>query len=125
MFINEILKPMEKIDYDFFHFLPERGWGKFRVEAGQFPGNLESDGGNEIGDKYYIIIFKYDYGSKKLSEIDNFEAILSCPLTYASGIMEMGWFGVICRKCGETSVKFMDDILDLINKGKIVKIGFK
>jgi hypothetical protein len=94
--------------YDCFSFLPGEEEDTLNLEFGEY---VEDDsikiGGNDLGDLYHIILYKY----KKDDELDfdSFEAILGCPLEYASHLIPSGFYGIIAKKT-TTSDAFASDM---------------
>ena len=112
----DYLQHLKKENLDFFTFLAGDEEGRIDVMTSQYSNPGEKIGGNALGDLYHIVLFR---DSKKnpneYDEVDDFEAILSCPLEYASGLIPGGFYGIIAKKT-TTSHKLMDKLLALMKK---------
>jgi hypothetical protein len=84
--------------------------------SSQYANPGEKIGGNSLGDLYHIVLFRESKeNSEEYDDVDEFEAILACPLEYASGLIPGGFFGIIARKT-TTSDKLVNKILALMKK---------
>jgi hypothetical protein len=90
-------------------FFPDED--KIHLEISKYKESSEKIGGSNIGDMYHIILFKNDTDP----DFDKFEAILACPITYASRLIPAGFFGLIAKKT-ETSHEFVSEIYERITK---------
>lgn len=102
------LQPMKDKVYDCFSFLPGEDDDTLSIEFGEYADeNSIKVGGSELGDLYHIILYKYKKDDKL--DFDNFEAILGCPLEYASTLIPAGFYGIIAKKT-TTSDTFAADM---------------
>ena len=62
-----------------------------------YKGDVTRTEETEFGSKYHIILYKED-SKGLLYNVDMFEAILTDPLEYLSGLLPSGWFGVFFKK---------------------------
>ena len=70
----------------------------------------------EMGNKYHIILYRdHETDPTRYDTFEMFEAILSDPIEYMSGLIKRGWYGTIAKKT-TTSGKFIGEILDNIKK---------
>ena len=65
---------------------------------------------SELGDSYHIVLFKlnemYENNKKMhfVKDFDTFDAVLSGPLEYLSGLIKNGWFGILAKKTTTSKV---------------------
>jgi len=106
----EPLKHFQDEDYDSYTFLPTENEEQTHFQASHYkdPG-IKLDG-SEMGDCYYIILFKED-DEGAVIHLDKFEAILMAPLEYISSLMPDDWYGIICKKT-TTSKDFVNETFD-------------
>lgn len=100
--------------YDALFFLPhEENENQVVVHARKF-----TDAGQEldktvVGPAWHVVLFKTDEdGTAK--DIDVFDAVLSEPREYISGLIPMDIYGVVARKT-TTSKAFLDDFVAKIS----------
>ncbi len=77
--------------------------------------NTESD----VGELYEIIIFQGDIADG-FGELEQFEAVLSCPFTYSDRMYHDNYFGIVAKKTstsGEVVESLLEKIGDLIYGG--------
>lgn len=112
----EFLQPLKKQKFDFFTFLAGDDEGQISIMGSEYSNPGEKIGGNAIGDMYHIVLFRDSKTNRdEYDDVDNFEAILACPLEYASGLIPGGFYGIIARKT-TTSHKLMDRLVALMKK---------
>lgn len=71
-------------------------------------GRYFDEEGSDIGHKYQIVLCKdHAEDEDKWDHLDQFEAILTHPITYIRNLAKMGWYGIIVRK-SEKSDKIVD-----------------
>jgi hypothetical protein len=112
----DFLKPLKDNKFDFFTFLAGDADGKIQVMGSEYANPGEKLGGNSLGDLYHIVLFRdSDENSEEYDNFDEFEAILACPLEYASGLIPGGFYGIIARKT-TTSHKLMNRLLAMMKR---------
>lgn len=98
-------------NFDCLTFMPSED-DNVRIEAGQLQNQGEKVGGSSLGDSYQIVLFKEgDEGEP--THIDQFNAILGCPLEYASFLIPAGWYGLILKHT-TTSPEIVEELLGRI-----------
>jgi hypothetical protein len=112
----EMLKPLKESKLDFLYFLAGDTEDQIHIMGSEYSNPGEKIGGNNLGDLYHIVLFRDDEkNSNEYSDVDQFEAILACPLEYASGLIPGGFYGIIARKT-TTSDTMMKKLLDFMKK---------
>ncbi len=112
----DFLEPLKKQNVDFFTFLAGEEEGQINVMGSEYANPGEKIGGSSLGDLYHIVLFRDSKDKRdEYDDVDNFEAILACPLEYASGLIPGGFYGIIARKT-TTSHKIMDKLLAMMKK---------
>jgi len=74
---------------------------------------------SDVGELYEIIIFQGDIDDG-FSQLEQFEAVLSCPFTYSDRMYHGNYFGVVAKKTstsGEVVGSLLEKIGDLIYGG--------
>jgi hypothetical protein len=74
---------------------------------------------SDVGELYEIIIFQGDIDDG-FSQLEQFEAVLSCPFTYSDRMYHGNYFGVVAKKTstsGEVVESLLEKIGDLIYGG--------
>jgi hypothetical protein len=98
-------------NFDCLTFMPSED-DNVKIEAGQIEHKGEKVGGSALGDSYQILLFKENEEGDP-TEIDQFNAILGCPLEYASFLIPAGWYGLIMKHT-TTSPEIVEDLLGRI-----------
>jgi hypothetical protein len=100
--------------YDALFFLPhEENENQVVVHTRKFLDAGEPLDKTEVGHSWHIVLFQTDEdGSAK--DIDVFDAVLSEPREYVSGLIPMDIYGVVARKT-TTSKIFLDDFVAKIS----------
>jgi len=112
----EFLQPLKKQKLDFFTFLAGEEEGGVNIMSSEYANPGEKIGGTSLGDLYHIVLFRdSEENPEEYDNVDDFEAILACPLEYASGLISGGFYGIIARKT-TTSHKLMDKLLAMMKK---------
>lgn len=112
----DYLQPLKEQKIDFFTFLAGEAEGQVNIMGSEYSNPGESVGGNSLGDLYHIVLFRDSKEDRdEYDEFDSFEAILACPLEYASGLIPGGFYGIIARKT-TTSHKLMNKLLAMMKK---------
>lgn len=112
----DFLEPLKEQKIDFFTFLAGEDEGQINVMGSEYANPGEKIGGSSLGDLYHIVLFRDSKDKRdEYDDVDNFEAILACPLEYASGLIPGGFYGIIARKT-TTSHKIMDKLLAMMKK---------
>lgn len=106
------MEPIKGKNYDVLTFLPDTK-GDVQIEASEFSEKEEPIGQSSMGFKWKILLFKD--GGDSISHVDNFEAILGCPLEYASFLIPAGWFGMIVKNTANSAPIF-DDMLSRVKE---------
>jgi hypothetical protein len=101
----------EMTDYDVLFWLPTDKQNVMKVEACKYKDPGEQIGGSELGSEYHIVLFKCN--EEGTYEHDTWDAILSDPRIYVSGLIPQDWYGFVARKT-TTSKQFVKDTLDKI-----------
>jgi|APGre2960657444_1045066.scaffolds.fasta_scaffold44142_4 hypothetical protein len=99
-------------DFDVLFWLPTDKEDVMKVESCRYKIPGEQIGGSKLGPEYHIVVFKFD-NKTGTYEHDSWDAILSDPRVYVSGLIPQSWYGFVARKTTE-SQEFVDDILDKI-----------
>jgi hypothetical protein len=76
---------------------------------------------SELGDKYHVVLFKYNYDTGLLDFNDTFEAIFIDPLYYAKRLLPY-FFATFVRKTDKSVTWFDDYILDVYQRVVLKKI---
>ena len=112
----DYLQPLKNQKIDFFTFLAGEAEGQVNIMGSEYANPGESVETSPLGDMYHIVLFRDSKeNSEEYDDIDEFEAILACPLEYASGLINGGFYGIIARKT-TTSHKLMDRLLAMMKK---------
>lgn len=106
-------EPMKNSKFDTLTFFPTRDGENVTIEVGNMIDSGEKLGGSMMGDSYQIVLFKD--GEEGPTHIDNFTAILGCPLEYASFLIPAGWYGMI-TKWTTTSNEIINDLVGKLNE---------
>lgn len=93
----EYLKVLKNEKFDAVFFLSGNEEDSIKVEINNYKEPGTAVGGNNLGHAWHIVLFKEDE-EDNLTNIDNFDAILGCPLEYISGLIPSGWRGIIAKK---------------------------
>lgn len=113
--MQEFLKSIKNASYDVYTFLPGEDEDQICIEVNDFGEKGDKVGGSHFGDYYTIILFKEDVEEDKIVELDRFDAILTSPVDYMTGLIDNDWFGIICKKT-TTSSEFCDKAFDCIKE---------
>jgi hypothetical protein len=112
----DYLQPLKERNLDFFTFLAGDEEGQIDIMSSQYSNPGEKIGGNTLGDLYHIMLFRDSKENpNEYDDVDDFEAILACPLEYASGLIPGGFYGIIARKT-TSSDKLVNKLLALMKK---------
>ena len=112
----EYLQPLKNEKIDFLTFLAGDEEGKVNIMGSEYANPGEKVGGNTLGDLYHIVLFRDSTENPdEYDNVDDFEAILACPLEYVSGLIPGGFYGIVARKT-TTSHKLMDRLLAMMKK---------
>ena len=111
----DFLKPLKQEKYDFITFFEGDKKDSVSVMGQCYNEPGEAIEGSPMGEKYHVILFRSHETEDKYTDLDNFEAILSDPIEYMSGLIPSGFSGVIARKT-TTSGKIIDKLLDFARK---------
>jgi hypothetical protein len=111
----EILKALKQKNdnFDVLTFLPGKKQNEVEISSAVYEEPGEKIGTGRMGDCYQILLFKKD--DEKVLELDTFDAILTDWLEYASELIPMNWFGVICKKTTKSD-KMVQSMLDHLRK---------
>jgi hypothetical protein len=96
-------------DFDVLFWLPTNEEDTMKVECCKYKKPGEQIGGSQLGPEYHIVIFKFNPETGTYAH-DRWDAILSDPRVYVSGLIPQDWYGLVARKTTE-SQEFVDDIL--------------
>jgi hypothetical protein len=110
----DYLKPLKGKSFDCLTFIPGEKENSLRVEGSDFvePGEILCK--HDLGDMYYILIYKEDE-EKGIHEVDLFEGILGDPLEYASKLIPNGWYGVFAKKTTTSGIN-IEKAFDTLKK---------
>jgi hypothetical protein len=112
----DFLQPLKKDKFDFITFLSGDEEDKVSIMGSEYMNPGESIGGNTLGNLYHIVLFRDSQENiEEYDDVDNFEAILTCPLEYISGLIPAGFYGIIARKT-TTSHKLLNRLLAIIKQ---------
>ena len=112
----DFLQPLKKDKFDFITFLAGDEEGKINIMGSEYANPGEDVGGNTLGKLYHIVLFRDSQeNTEEYDDVDNFEAILACPLEYISGLIPSGFYGIVARKT-TTSHNLMDKLLAMMKK---------
>lgn len=112
----DYLQPLKDKKFDFFTFLAGEEEGQVNIMGSEYANPGESLGNSPMGELYHIVLFRDSKENvEEYDDIDEFEAILACPLEYASGLIPSGFYGIIARKT-TTSHKLMNRLLAMMKK---------
>lgn len=112
----DYLQPLKKEKLDFLTFLAGEEEGKVHIMGSEYANPGESVGSTSLGDMYHIVLFRDSKeNSEEYDDVDEFEAILACPLEYISGLIPGGFYGIVARKT-TTSHKLMGRLLAMVKK---------
>ena len=108
-FMKEFTDP-----YDALFFLPhEENENQVQIHARKFIDVGEPLDKTEVGPAWHVVLFETNEdGTAK--NIDVFDAVLSEPREYISGLIPMDIYGVVARKT-TTSKTFLDDFVAKIS----------
>ena len=131
--MKEIFAKMKEAKCEAIAFLPSEDPKEIAIIQGlhyKEQGDVvktESD----VGDLYDVIIFRGDI-DEGFGDLEQFEAILSCPFTYSNRMYDGNYFGVVAKKTttsGEVVNSLLEKIGDLIYGGSdgrnLEQSGFK
>jgi len=112
----EFLQPLKDRNHDFFTFLAGEEEGAINIMGSEYVNPGEKIGGSSLGDLYHIVLFRDSKENRdEYDDVDTFEAILACPLEYASGLINGGFYGIIAKKT-TTSHNLMDKLVAMMKK---------
>ena len=112
----DYLQPLKGKKFDFFTFLAGEEEGQVNIMGSEYANPGESVGRTSLGEMYHIVLFRDDKEDpEEYDDVDEFEAILACPLEYVSGLINGGFYGIIARKT-TTSHKLINKLLALAKK---------
>ena len=86
----------EVVDYDILFFIPNDEYEDAMTIRGERyldPGENVSP--TSVGLTWTVMLFKYD--DDKVTDLEKFDAVLSEPREYISGLIPNGWFGVVAK----------------------------
>ena len=107
----DYLKQFKSDQYDFLTFLGGEKENTITVATQDYANPGEPVGGNDMGDSYHIVLFRSHETEDKYVDLDCFNAILSDPLEYISGLINGGFFGIVARQT-TTSKAIIDKLVD-------------
>ena len=99
-------------DFDVLFWLPTNEVDTMKIESCKYKTPGSQIGGSDLGPEYHIVIFKFNPETGTYAH-DRWDAILSDPRVYVSGLIPQKWYGLVARKTTE-SEDFVTDILDKI-----------
>jgi hypothetical protein len=99
------------VDYDALFFLPMKEDDEINIVSNRYknPGIPMEE--TLVGPWWHVILFQTDEETGEIDKFDSFDAVLSDPREYISGLIPQGWYGVIAKKT-TTSPEFYQDALD-------------
>ena len=111
----DFLKEMKNEEYDAIFFIPGPKENSVHIEGSKYknPGKKLNSSIFGLGDSYHVIIFKEDENGD-VDNLELFEAIFSEPIEYISNMIEMDWYGLVCKKT-TTSSTFVNEVFDKMN----------
>jgi hypothetical protein len=84
--------------FDVIYFLPGEQDGQLHLEGRMFTDPGTKVGGNAMGDCYTVVLFKEDIENDTFCDFDQFDAILTDPYEYMSGLIPEDWYGIFTKK---------------------------
>lgn len=112
----DFLKPMDQRDIDFLTFIEGDDENQITVITQMYADRGQPVGGSALGSTYHIVLFRDSTDNKnEYSDADSFEAILTDPLEYMSGLILNGFYGIIAKKT-TTSNKVIAKVLDKVGQ---------
>ena len=112
----EYLKHLKNEKIDFLSFLEGDKKDSIQIIGTEYTDPGENVDASAMGNSYHIILFReHEEKPDEYGDVDSFEAILSDPLEYISGLIPQGWYGIIARKT-TTSRPMVDRLLANFNK---------
>jgi hypothetical protein len=114
----------DSAEYDGFTIVPSGMDGGIKTVFFQLSDEskegtpIENSG---LGDKYHVVLFKYNYDTGLLDFNDTFEAIFIDPLYYAKRLLPY-FFATFVRKTDKSVTWFDDYILDVYQRVVLKKI---
>ena len=99
------------VDYDALFFLPMAEEDEINIISNRYknPGTPVEE--TPVGPAWHVILFQTNEETGEIQKFDSFDAVLSDPREYISGLIPQGWYGVIAKKT-TTSPEFYQDALD-------------
>jgi hypothetical protein len=94
----DFLKPWRNEKYDFMTFTEGKKEDTIDIFGHEYTDSGEPLKASAMGECYHIILFRSHKTEDRYTDLDSFEAILSDPLEYMSGLIPQGWYGVIAKK---------------------------
>jgi hypothetical protein len=108
----DFLKYLKKEPFDFLTFLEGDEEGQITIIGQEYANKGLPVGGSTLGESYHIVLFRDSKENKdEYGDLDSFEAILSDPLEYISGLIPSGFYGIIAKRT-TTSEKIINKLLD-------------
>jgi hypothetical protein len=94
----DFLKSYKNEKIDFMTFFEGDKRDEISIMGHEYANSGEPVGASTMGEAYHIILFRSHEKEDRYIDLDSFEAILSDPLEYISGLIPQGWYGVVARK---------------------------
>ena len=112
----DFLKEIKNESFDAFFFMPGPKEDTVKVEAAKYKLPGENIDSSHMGNMYHIVVFKQDNQGNPV-EPDLFEAILTEPLEYLSGLIKCDFYGLVAKKT-TTSTDFIQNLFDKLKEVK-------
>jgi len=94
----DFLKHFKTENYDFLTFFEGEKKDQISIMTQEYANTGLPVGASRMGNAYHIILFRSHETEDKYIDLDSFDAILSDPLEYISGLIPQGWYGIIAKK---------------------------
>jgi hypothetical protein len=113
----DFLKVLKSNKVDTIFFLPGDSKNSIDIQTSEYAEPGEIIESSSLGEKWHIILFHCDEKGELINP-DKFEAILSDPLEYISGLIPQDWFGILAKKT-TTSSCFVEEMFAKLNEGVV------
>jgi hypothetical protein len=111
----DFLKEIDN-DVDMIKFFPHDELDNaLEITGEKYKEPAESIDGTTVGPAWHVILFQWDDEKGKVINQDKFDAILSEPREYISGLIPQDWYGIIARKTTK-STKIVNEMFDSLLK---------
>jgi len=103
-------------DFDFLSFTSNDNGESLSITGEKYKDPGTPVGGSAIGPQYHIVLYKdHPTDKKRFCDVECFNGILADPWEYISGLIPVGFYGVIARTT-TTSEPIIGRLVDTIKK---------